>query len=196
MFKRLFAAFVFPFLLLSGCLEFRDVQPRFTSPTVPDSIIYGRLRVNEFMTGGTPANVSALLGSSTDWVEIYNPGDSAINLGSGQWFVTDDLAVPDKYNIPVDSRYRIPAKGFFAFVCSGGATPSTLRPTTNFSLSSAGEDLGIFYRKSPGSPLIAIDTLIYTPPIGALSGVSFGRLPNGAGSVIQLTEITAEASNR
>lgn len=195
MLNRLTAALGFSLLFLYGCLEFRDIAPKQAAPIVPDTIGFGRLRVNEFMTGGTPANVGALLGAANDWFEIYNPSDSALNLGSGQWYVTDDLAIPEKYNLPVDSRFRIPGKGFFAIVCSG-LTPSTIRPTTNFSLSSAGEDLGIFFRKSPGSPLIAIDTLTYVPPIGAQSGVSYGRLPNGAGAMIQLSEITPEASNR
>lgn len=182
-------------LLLQGCLEFRDIAPKQLAPAVPDTIGYGRIRINEFMTGGTPVTVGNLLGASNDWIELYNPSDSSIQLGSGQWFITDDLSVPDKYNIPVDSRYKISGKGFFAIVCSG-VSASTIRPTTSFSLSSAGEDLGIFYRKSPGTALIAIDTLTYIPPIGAQSGVSYGRLPDGAGGVIQLSQITAESPNR
>lgn len=195
MLKRLSGILLLGSFFLHGCLEFRDVAPKQLAPSVPDSIGYGRLRLNEFMTGGTPTSVANLLGANNDWIELYNPSDSVIQLGSGQWFVTDDLSVPDKYNIPVDSRFRIPGKGYFAVVCSG-ISASTIRPTTSFSLSSAGEDLGIFYRKAPGSPLIAIDTLTYTPPIGAQAGVSYGRFPDGAGGIIQLSQITAESTNR
>lgn len=185
-------------LVLIGCVKHRDLEPKFKPipEPVPDTIGWGRIRINEFISSGTNPEAANKFGSIADWVEVYNPGDSLINFGSGDWFVTDDLTNPSKHRITATPNQIIPPKGFLAFICTSDPTQnSPTRINANFGLSSNGESIGIFYRKPGTNQMLAIDTLSYSPPIGAQNGVSYGRRPDGIGNIITLPRVSPEASN-
>ena len=98
-------------------------------------VVVGKPVINEFMVSNDNWDVPGDNGDKPDWIEIYNTGDTPIDMGG--WFVTDALDTPDKYQLPADNI--IPPHGFLVIVCDG--TGDGLH--TNFKLSSGGEDIGI-----------------------------------------------------
>ena len=71
-------------------------------------------------------------GDQSDWLELFNSGDSPANVGG--WWLSDDPALPMKWAIPAGTT--IPARGFLViFASSKNRTAPQLH--TNFKLSNA-----------------------------------------------------------
>lgn len=163
-------------LLLSSCTKDRvdQLTNKGTSPG-DVTIQKGVLVINEILSTGSP-----------DWIEIYNPNNQRVKLEGGKWFITDNLGNAEKFQLPDTA---IKANGYLLIPCDGtGAQGATI--STNFSLSSSGEEAGLFYKL--GSLVTAIDTVTF-PALP--SGTSFGRQPNGTGSFKTLSKQSPEASN-
>jgi hypothetical protein len=80
-------------------------------------------------------------GDSSDWIEIYNPGGSAIDLGG--WHLTDDDADPLKWTIP--SPTWVAPDGFLVIFASSKDRTNPLEELhTNFKLSRSGEYLALY----------------------------------------------------
>ena len=62
--------------------------------------------VNEYMSANTATRRDAD-GAWSDWIELYNPGASAVNL-TGCW-LSDDAALPLKWQFP---QGTVPAHGW------------------------------------------------------------------------------------
>ena len=60
------------------------------------------LVINEFMASNN-SSVPDPQGQYEDWIEIYNFGSSAIDIGG--FYLTDDLSNPTKWQIPELTRY-------------------------------------------------------------------------------------------
>jgi len=101
--------------------------------------VTGTLIINEFMCSNDNIPVPGDNGDFPDWIEIYNTGDTPIDMGG--WYVTDDLEDMIKYQLPTDDAEltTVPAKGHLVLYCDG--TEEGLH--TNFKLSSGGEDIGL-----------------------------------------------------
>ena len=91
------------------------------------------------MASNNSWNVPGDNGDFPDWIEIYNTGETAIDMGG--WYVTDALDDPAKYQLPADNPglTTVPPHGFLVIVCDG--TGEGLH--ASFKLSSGGEDVGI-----------------------------------------------------
>lgn len=112
------------------------------------------LLITEFMA----ANDKSLLDgddNSSDWIEIHNPSNSAVNLVD--YYLTDNQNQPQKWSFP--STIIEPGDYFVVFASapgdgSGGTLNNYVDPLgnlhTNFKLSSDGEYLGLSY-KDPSS---------------------------------------------
>jgi hypothetical protein len=190
-------------LAIISCTKFRNVPsktPAFVAPTT-NTIGYGSLRINEFICKGSDPNAVTLIGGTAKWFELYNPTKFDITLTANQWFVTDDLTNKSKCVITQNTagaQWKVPALGFLIVACpstgSSSTTPSPSRFNSNFSLSSSAGDIGIFYQSPGSSTLTPVDTLTYV--LTGLSGVTYGRFPDGQGSgTTQLSKVTPEASN-
>ncbi|MBL9172350.1 MAG: lamin tail domain-containing protein [Verrucomicrobiales bacterium] len=84
-------------------------------------------------------------GEASDWIELRNTGGSVVNLLG--WTLTDDPAVPAKWSLPATN---IDAGGFLLVFASGKSRSVAGAPLhANFSLSAAGEYLGLFRPESP-----------------------------------------------
>jgi hypothetical protein len=101
----------------------------------------GTLVINEFMS----SNDSFYPGPNNDypdWIEIYNTGDTDIDLGG--WYITDNLDEMKKCQIPTghSDKTTVHGHGFVVLICDGtGAASGPL--FTNFKLSSGGESIGL-----------------------------------------------------
>ncbi|MDB5284672.1 MAG: hypothetical protein JWO06_3747, partial [Bacteroidota bacterium] len=125
--------------------------------------------VNEFLASGS-SQVSEY-GIASDWVELYNTGDSAVNFTAHSYYITDDSTKPDKFVI---NKLSIPGKGFLVVFCDDSATILT-QIHTNFSLSKSGEFIGIYKKDQAGN---FIPSTVH--PFGPQSSnISEGRTPDG-----------------
>jgi hypothetical protein len=141
-------------------------------------------------TGGGP-NLSAALGNvsllkinewmanpvsgADDYFEIFNPNTQPVDIS--QFYLTDDLSVRTKHQLPALSFIGIGQNSFQLFVADGNTVNGS--DHVNFSLRAAGEALGI--STSAG-------TLIDSVSFGnQSSGVSQGRLPDGGATIVSFT---------
>ena len=96
------------------------------------------LRINEFMA----LNATILAdedGEFSDWIEIYNPTNAAVNLSG--WSLTDRKDEPGKWSFPQQS---LAAKAYLiVFASSKDRTESGEELHTNFAVSGSGEYLGL-----------------------------------------------------
>ncbi len=94
--------------------------------------------ISEFMA----SNKAALAdedGSHPDWIEIYNPDETPLNLDG--WYLTDSAKKPTKWRLP---SVTIGAGGYLVvFASSKDRTDPTKPLHTNFDLAAAGEYLGL-----------------------------------------------------
>ena len=133
--KRLFKLFfwtmtVFVFLLAGSRILLATVERRPSAPVI-----------NEFMA----SNGAGLIdeeGDHVDWLEIYNPGHSPVNLAG--WSLTDDAGDPQKWLLP----NRTLAAGEYLVIFASGKNRAASEPAstlhTNFRLNQNGEFLGLY----------------------------------------------------
>ena len=122
--KRIFPLLLAALLLsLPGCSN--EISPIATSAppettavttpapetTAPSSGYIAPLQISEVM----PDNTLLILGCEQDWVELYNPEDSAVSLDG--YALTDDLSQPDA--LPL-TGLTIPAEGYLTVILEDG----------------------------------------------------------------------------
>ena len=96
------------------------------------------VRINEFMALNQ-STVADEDGDFSDWIELYNPTSSSVNLQS--WSLTDDATMPSKWQFP---NVTINAGEYLVVFASSKdrkSTGSVLH--TNFNLSGSGEYLAL-----------------------------------------------------
>lgn len=134
-----------------------------TEPSTGSFVVY----INEIMADNktTLANADHA-GAFDDWIELYNPGETEVNLSG--LYLTDNLANPTKYRIP--EGVIIPAGGYLVFWADDQAALGALHAA--FKLSADGEELGLF----AADGVTAIDTVTFGKQT---SDLSYGRVPSG-----------------
>jgi hypothetical protein len=142
------------------------------------------LRITEFVA----SNDDGLLdydGAASDWLEIYNSGDDAVNL-SGM-YLSDSPANLTRYQMP--SGVSLEAGGYLLVFASN---KNTVKPNgelhTNFALSAGGEFLALV--DTNGTTILDQ----YTPGFPAqFEDVSYGRAMENAGAATTLIASGASA---
>jgi hypothetical protein len=121
---------------------------------------------------------------SNDRIELYNPTEAPIVLDA-HWFLSDNFALPEKWNIP--SGTTIPAKGWIAF------DEDDFHPnrTAGFGLDKAGEQLLLSYRAGGATDRV-VDCVAFK---GQANGASWGRYPDGD-RYFQTVALTLGAANQ
>jgi hypothetical protein len=160
----------FPLLsiVLSFCLfnltnaDFKPlVEQRF-----PPQIL---LVINEFMALNNNYTQDPQ-GQFDDWIEIYNYGVDAVDIGG--MYLTDDLSDPVKWQIPINETVptTIEPGGHLLIWADGDISDAGLH--ANFKLDAEGEEIGLF--KSDG--ITMLDSVVFGEQTG---DVSYGRYPDG-----------------
>jgi len=139
-----------------------------TQPEVPEHLF-----INEFMANNDAA-VAGPYSDYPDWIELYNGGSEAIDLGG--MYMTDDLGDPNDWQFP--SNTVIEAGGYLVIWADNLPDRGLLH--ASFSLNASGEAIGLF--ASDGET--AIDYLVYTEQF---DDVSYARLPDGSSNWTYLT---------
>lgn len=161
--------------ILSACTKDRVEELLNNAGGGEVKIEQGVITINEILPSGNP-----------DWVELYNTTNQKISLAGGAWYVSDNLGNNTKFLLPDTA---IKANGFLLIPCDGtGIGGQTLN--TNFSLSSSGEQFGLFYKQS--NLITVIDSVTF-PAVAA--NATYGRIPNGVGKFKVINSPTPGASN-
>ena len=145
------------------------------------------LVINEYLAYNTtccPDNDGGVA-EYDDWVEIYNPGNSPVDLAG--YYLSDSLANPFKFRIASGdpSRTTVPANGYLVVVADEQGTQGILH--ASFRLNQLGEQIGLFY----------IDGRSIDQRTFGIQSVnqSEGRSPNGSSTWKKMTPTRGAANN-
>ncbi|MCF7976109.1 MAG: lamin tail domain-containing protein [Phycisphaerae bacterium] len=141
--------------------------------------------INEFMA----SNGSVIRdgqGQYEDWIELYNTADRPVDAGG--LYLTDDLAEPAKWQIPIDraAETMIDAHGYLIIWADENTQDSGLH--ASFGLSASGEEVGLFHEDG----MTAIDWLMFPEQT---HDMSYGRFPVGHGPWQFMIEATPGKEN-
>ena len=103
-------------------------------------------------------------GDYSDWIEIYNPTDTAVDLAG--WYLTDDLGEPTQWQFPAVELD--PAEFLIVFASGKNRTTPDSELHTNFQLEKDGEDLALL---QPDGVTVASQFVSYP---SQFEDVSFG----------------------
>ena len=136
------------------------------------------VRINEMMAQNL--SYTNADGSTTDWVELYNAGLVAVDLGNCS--LTDSNEYPRRFVFPAGAS--IASKGFLLVKCTSDTNPPPLSlpvpvPNTGFGLDRKG---GLFMLKDTAGG--NVDALIYGLQ---LPDYSLGRVADGVGGFVLTT---------
>lgn len=133
------------------------------------------LKINEWL-----ASKGAL--SSTDFIELFNPGALPVNIGGG--YLTDNpVGWPDQHSIR--QLTFVGAGGYALFKADGD--PEQGADHLSFKLSASQGEIGLF-----GNDLTLIDSIVYGPQA---TDVSQGRSPNRSGTIASFAQPTPAGPN-
>jgi hypothetical protein len=133
---------------------------------------FSQLCINEFMAGNK-TGLKDNKGKFSDWIEIYNSGNEAIDLAG--YYLSDTLGDPGKSKIKKSSLDStiINSHGYLVLFADGKTINGVLH--LSFKLKKNGEQLGLF--KKEGKSYIQVDAITYKKQF---NDVSFGRVPDGS----------------
>lgn len=139
----------------------------------------GFVSINEFMAsnGDTLETGDEVF---PDWIELYNPRDSEIDLDG--WTITDDLDEPDKHTL---SGLSIVSGGHLLLYADGD--PDQGPQHLGFSLDAGGEAIGLY--NANGDPM---DRLTYE---AQQQDISAARVPDGSLDWLLVDDPTPGESN-
>jgi hypothetical protein len=140
------------------------------------------LYVNELMAINS-RTLEDETGETDDWLEIYNAGSVAVDMGG--MYLSDNIDSDTSFTIPDDTV--VPAGGYLILWADDEGTGGHL----NFKLSGAGEYVGLF--DSQAHYYAPIDA-VYFPPQTA--DTSWGRFLDGSGEWHTMTIPTPGEPNR
>ena len=112
---------------------------------------FGSIVINEFLASNNSSLLDPDLSQYADWIELYNKSATAVDFGG--CYLTDDLSIPKKWQIPI--KIVIQA-GQYRLFWADGLNENAWGLHTNFKLNKDGEAIGLF--NQDGMP---IDTLRY-----------------------------------
>ncbi len=124
------------------------------------------LVINEILAANSTVNQDEA-GQYDDWIELRNTGTADVPVGG--LTLSDDLENPTKWTLP---EVTIPAGGHLLVWCDNEPQQGPLH--ASFSLSAAGEAIGLFTGPADGSQLV--DSMVFGPQT---ADVSLGRRPDG-----------------
>lgn len=139
----------------------KPLEYRVEWPKGPPSV-----RINEFVAQNTKG-IKDQSGEYEDWIELFNPLGSTVNIGG--MFMTDDFDVPMKWKIPQGWSLQPGA----SLLVWADEEPKEGPFHATFQLSSMGEEIGIF--AADGKTLL--DRVHFGPQ---QPDISTGRLRDGA----------------
>lgn len=146
------------------------------------SLAYAQVVINEYSC----SNINTIQdndGDYEDWIELYNTGSSAVNLGG--YFLSDDINNIAKWEFPIVS---IAANGYLLVYCSNKNTASGSYIHTSFKLTQTKAESIVF--SNPQEKILDSQTLQITQ-----SGHSMGLTSDGGSTWGVFKSPTPNAAN-
>ncbi len=140
--------------------------------SVNASLVASDIVINEFMASNI-STVKDEFNQYDDWVELYNKGTQAVNIGG--YYITDNPSNLTKWTFPANTT--IPAGGYLiVWADEDSSQNSAGKYHANFKLSKSGEYLAILNNTGQ-----LLDSLTFGAQI---DDRSFSRIPNGTGNFV------------
>lgn len=146
------------------------------------------VRLNEILPSNSKGCADDI-GERNDWVELYNTGESAVDLAG--YSLTDDTASPRKSVIP--DGITIEAKSASLFWADGSPVPD--RNHLTFKLKSTAEEVVLYDQEGRQVDLVRWGDPSSPVFFEAYSDISFARVPDGTGEWVRCAEPTCGADN-
>ncbi|HKJ78918.1 MAG TPA: lamin tail domain-containing protein, partial [Prolixibacteraceae bacterium] len=141
--------------------------------------VHSQLYINEFLASNTGSTIDPDFNESADWIEIYNAGNVAVNIGG--YFLTDNFDTPQKWQIPAGTE--VAPEGLILIWADGNDTGLH----TNYKISADGEELALF--SATGNLIDSISFGLQEP------NISMGRKNDGNSEWVFFTQPTPGALN-
>jgi len=141
--------------------------------------VTGQLKINEFLASNASVNVDPDYNANADWVELYNAGETAVNLNG--YYLSDDVTQPKKWQIT--TSVSISAKGYLLIWTDG----NNKGLHTVFKLSASGEQLALYNASG-----VMLDSVTFGPQN---TDISYGRSPDGGSTWSYFQKPTPGTSN-
>lgn len=138
------------------------------------------LKINEILSSNTTGIIDSY-GDNSDWIEIYNDGNTEINLKG--FYLSDKMDNPLKWRFP--AFYIAPKSYLIVFASENNSTDIELH--CNFKLAMEGEY--IILSDSSGNFIDQLDSI----PLRA--DISYGYQPDGSGALKYFNQPTPGTSN-
>jgi hypothetical protein len=169
-------------IIIIGCSD-KSTNPDGTSQNTTHELF-----INEFLAKND-SSIKNELGDYADWIELYNPQDTAIDIGG--FYVSDNNSNHTKYKIPVTnpSLTTIQPKSFLLLWADNELGLGELH--LDFKLAAEGEY--IFISRIVNNKLIMIDSISFGLQ---QSNISSGRYPDGANNWQYFTKPTPGEPNK
>jgi len=127
------------------------------------------LVINEIMASNL-STVADETDTYEDWIEIYNRGPEAVDLGD--YFLTDNFNIPGKWQLPKTTL----AANDYLLIWADNDPEDGVDNHATFKLSGDGEEVGLFQKVSDA--FTAIDLVRFD---ALAEDESYARVPNGTG---------------
>jgi len=146
-------------------------------------VVAQQVVINEFVASNYSINSDPDTYSFGDWIELYNSGTTAINIGG--WYMSDDVLNPQKWQFPANTT--IEAKKFLLIWADANNLVSN-QIHTNFKLDA---DFGtIILTDNSGNQKDKIEYAEHK------TDISFGRQPDGSNTWLYFGLSTPAKSNQ
>ena len=148
-------------------------------------ILSAQIYINEFIASND-TGLTDESGDFEDWVELYNAGSSAVDIGG--YYVSDDLAELNLWQIPTTSpaQTTIAAGGYLILWLDKDTDDGVLH--INAKLSGSGEDIVL----TTSDGVTIVDSYTYGEQ---MTDVSEGRITDGNSQFIFFTSPTPNTTN-
>jgi len=145
------------------------------------------IKVNELICNNSKSYADEL-GEYDDWVELYNPGSSPVNVAG--WYVSDTTLPSTFHRIPTydPNKTIVPAGGFLVLWADG--QPIQGPAHLPFKFDKDGEEF--YLAKMVNGQLQIMDQVVFPK---AKNDVPYGRIPDGTGSWKVLSDPTPGTAN-
>jgi gliding motility-associated-like protein len=131
-------------------------------------LTFSQVVINEIMASNSKT-LQDQTGRYPDWIEIYNPGNTAYDLHNH--FISDNKERPNKFQLKSpNGQLRIPAKGYLIIFCSGDIN----KGANHISFSLSAESESVLISRTDGRTII--DAVDFEDQ---RSDVSYGRQKDG-----------------
>jgi hypothetical protein len=150
------------------------------------------LVINELMASNSSV-IADPQGQYDDWIEIYNYGPEAIDIGG--MYLTDNLSDSTKWLIPTNNPAvtTIPAGGFLLIWADNDTVDAGLH--ANFKLDADGEEIGLFDSPQDGQAhdgITLIDSITFSDQV---ADISYGRYPDAGDTWLSFESPSPGAQN-